>query len=382
MYISKYQSSKKIKHNVVEQSVFRFACALGVLMFLQFFVQQSWAQVVVDGKLENAEILIGEQTKLTTKVTVNNGQHVEFPEYASGDTLVNGVEVVRVGGIDTTFLAGKTRMQLSRECIITSFDSALYSIPYVEAVVDGKTFRSNMPMGLKVNTVEVDTVHVDKFSMPFDVVEAPYVWSNNMFLLGVGLWIFIGIVFLMAIKLSKRKPKRKKVVVLPPVPPYKKAVDALTQIEKNLNLEMSKEENKQYFVDLTDIVRRFICERFGIKAAELTTWELMNQLESVIDDTPKRQLKDLLEMADFVKFAKYPTTVQQRRYQYEQTLDFLKSTRDEAMEQPKPVVKYVTYTDVQQHRLRLCYWGIMTTSFVLVLALFVWILTDIMSVYL
>ena len=55
--------------------------------------------------------------------------------------------------------------------------------------------------------------------------------------------------------------------------------------------------------------------------------------------------------------------------------------RDELMEQPKPIIKYVTYSDVQQHRLRILYWAGLILSIMSVFALFAWILLEISGIY-
>ncbi len=63
--------------------------------------------------------------------------------------------------------------------------------------------------------------------------------------------------------------------------------------------------NKEYYTALTETVRRYIVDRFGVNAMELTSAEILDSLRkdeevaSVYD-----RLKQILLLADFVKFAK------------------------------------------------------------------------------
>ena len=383
MYINKiitsYINSFRKSHR---QNACRLVCVIAILLFfVQGFNEKLRAQVIVDSKLGQSEILIGEQTTLTTTVTANKTQHVIFPNYIKGDTIVTGVEVLSAGEIDTLKLPGDKRIQLSRSYTITSFDSALYSIPCMAVEVDGHAYRGKSRAGLKVNTVEVDTIHVDNFAMPFDVLEAPYSWTNDLLISALGLWLLMGIVFFTAVKLSKRKPQRKKVVIPPPIPPHKVASEHMNLLRKELSKEMDLEENKNFFIRLTDIVRHFIADRYSINATERTSNELVADLKDIIDRVALEKLQEILFTADNAKFAKYLSSVQQRKRLFTQAEDLMLDMRDELMEQPQPTIMYVTYSDVQQHRLRMLYWTGLTLSIMSVFALFTWILLEMSRTY-
>ena len=63
---------------------------------------------------------------------------------------------------------------------------------------------------------------------------------------------------------------------------------------------------KEFYSSLTDIVRVYLNGRFGVQAMESTTAEIMQMTKNVpeIDKDLRSNLQDLLERADFVKFAK------------------------------------------------------------------------------
>jgi hypothetical protein len=66
------------------------------------------------------------------------------------------------------------------------------------------------------------------------------------------------------------------------------------------------EKQKAFYSGVTDTLREYISERYGIGAMEMTTAEIFDQMKSV--DLPKGlydDAKELFDRADFVKFAKY-----------------------------------------------------------------------------
>ncbi len=312
-------------------------------------------QVIVDTKLDRAEILIGEPAVLTATVSADRNQRVSFPNFNPTDTLMRGIEVLENGKIDTLLLNGKRRQQLTRQYIITSFDSALYALPGLAVEVDGKEYRSRTKLGLKVMTVPVDTVHVDQFTPPFYVLESPYKWSAHHISASAFIWLIVLGIIILSILLSSRKPIRRRIVIKPPMPPYKKAQNAMAELEPRITESTSDADNKRYFVELTDIVRTYITERFGFNATESTTQEILEALSEELDATNERLLRALFTQADFVKFAKQTANDVERRHCFEQAAEFMASTRNEQMEHPQPEVRLVAYSDKRQHRLRIAF---------------------------
>ena len=54
-----------------------------------------WSQVTIDQKIDTMQILIGEQTKLTLSVTLDEKHHkVSFPKFERSQYITPGVEVI------------------------------------------------------------------------------------------------------------------------------------------------------------------------------------------------------------------------------------------------------------------------------------------------
>lgn len=66
------------------------------------------------------------------------------------------------------------------------------------------------------------------------------------------------------------------------------------------------EKQKAFYSGVTDALREYIAERYGVGAMEMTTAELFKDLKDT--DVPQEladELRELFERADFVKFAKF-----------------------------------------------------------------------------
>ncbi len=92
------------------------------------------------------------------------------------------------------------------------------------------------------------------------------------------------------------------------VPPWEDAAAALQHLEEALPLPPD-----EFFLRLTDIVREYLERRLGLPATEQTTEEFVRSLEHR-DALPSRlqaMLRDFLNTADRIKFAKAEATQQQ-----------------------------------------------------------------------
>lgn len=313
-----------------------------------FALPQLRADVVVETSLDSASIRIGEQVNLHAKVTAPKGTRVLFPEYAEG-YLTDGVEVLDRSKIDTSLIDDGQRWVLSRTYLLTSFDSALYSLPALEVKVGEKAFQSRNTLGLKVNTVEVDTTHIDDIRDPYGPVDITYEWSGNFLATSMMLWVFLLAFVISLCRLLKYEPLRKRVVMAPPPPAHQVALRAIEQM-KERNTE-TEEELKAYYDDLTDVLRTYIKERFAIDAREMTTAQLIEALTHTEDKAALEDLQELLQTADLVKFAKMQTTSFDNDRSLLHALDYVNHTKP--TEAPPTRIVKVVDVDLRRRKIRI-----------------------------
>lgn len=305
------------------------------------------AQTIVKAGLDTAHIRIGEQVQLIVKCATEAQRDVTFPSYESEEEITPGVEVVAQSGVDTLKLNGGKRVELTRRYTITSFDSALYTLPPVTVEVDGKPYRSGRQIGLKVNTVPVDTTNTANFAPAHAPVMPAFEWRGWLLWLALAAWGLLLIVVGLLVRLSDTRPVMRRVVIPPPTPAHVPAFSSIDRLKT-----ADKSDAKGYYMALTDTLRTYIQERFGINAREMTSTEILDELTAEGNLDALHELKSVLQTADLVKFAKMRPELTEQDRNLVDALDFVTATKLEPIEKPKPRVEFVTLSEKHQHRVR------------------------------
>ena len=293
--------------------------------------------VSVVSKIDTMTILIGQQTRMTVDVTARKGAKVVVPHFKRTQYIVPGVEVLDDTKADTSDVDGM--MRVSKTFTLTSFDERLYAIPGLKVKVDGKSYASNQ-LALKVITCDVDTLHPEHFYPPKDVQDNPFLWAewSPLFWMGIVLMLLVLGFGYLVLRLKQNKPIVTRIRVVKKIPAHQKA---LTEIDR-LKAEHfdTADEQKQYYTLLTDTLRKYIRERFGFNAMEMTSSEILEQLQSVGDETKIDELRELFNTADLVKFAKYSSMLNEKDMNLVNAINFIDQTkRDEAPTEEKIVPK-------------------------------------------
>jgi len=279
---------------------------LKILTFLLAFsvVQTTFAgNVTLKQSLDSAYIIMGRTTTLNIEL-LKNGP-------LSGSVVVQDksfpaeVEISSTGKADTLAM-DNDRYQFRRQIVIQSFDSGVYTLPPVLYIERGETIASS-PVSLKVVPVPVDSLKdIHDYA---DVQDSGLRWFDNLpdWLVDGWLWILIGLAVVGAavwtyLKYFRRKAETK-VESKPKEPPYDEAVRRLTELREEHLCENGQE--REFYTRLTEILREYLQHRFGINAMEMTSSQILDALESREDTRMSRSVMDqVLQMADFVKFAK------------------------------------------------------------------------------
>ena len=337
------------------------------------------AQVVVESKLDTAEIRIGEQVQIQVKVTAGKSQRVVFPEFGNGQEVTPGVEVLAGSRIDTTLLNAGKRIELKRRYTVTSFDSSLYNIvPYV--IVNSDTVHSRNSVGLKVGTIPVDTVHYDRFNGPFDPVDMPFSWTWHLWLLSLLLIVMLVLVVMLAIRLSNKAPLTRVVTVEQPEAPHLVAMKEMEKMKQQV--DSSVLSHKEYYEQLTNILRTYIMQRFGINAREMTSQEIINALLTSNDKIGLQELQELLSTADLVKFAKYESSFTEAKHGLLVAVNYVNETKQSEVEMSAQKKMVVIGGEQRQQRIRIgMYIGLVLLSLAS-LALLVYLLEEIVNTFL
>lgn len=327
-----------------------------ILLLLVTSVLYTFAQASVTAKIEPVEMMIGEQAQVTISVQANDGAKVSFPVFKPRQELVPGVEVLNTQQPDDNTL----------QLLLTSFDGKLYHLPAFKVKVDGKEFKTD-DLALKVIEVEVDTTKLDQFYGPKDVQDNPFQWSDwsLSFWLSILMLVMMAVCYYLYLRLRDNKPIIAHIKIVKRLLPHQKAMKEIEQIKADKMV--SSDNQKEYYTKLTDTLRRYIEERYGFSAMEMTSTEIIERLMQT-DQQSLEELRQLFTTADLVKFAKYSTMINENDANLVNAIDFINQTKLE--NQPtetveKPQLSAEDQRSQKERRVLKVFIGLLTTATVL-----------------
>ena len=284
-------------------------------------------EVKVSAKLDKTTIVLGDQTVLRLSAEVPLKGNVVFPLLA--DTLSAKVQIVAAGVPDTLVDQNRPEIRvISRAYTITSFDAGLQMVPALVFSSDGKDYLTDA-LPLDVKSVSVDTTKaIYDIKQPLGVSYTFWDWLRDQW-----YWLVLAVLLLAALLgtwyyfRKVKKPAPVVVKAAPAVPFHVRAIDQLNALRDRKLWQQG--EVKAYYSELTDILRAYLEKRYKINALEQTSDEILAALRSVaIPAGGMKELKEILLLADLVKFAK----VQPLNTDNENTMDgaihFIKEQRD------------------------------------------------------
>ncbi len=302
-------------------------------------------RVSVNATVQPSEIMIGEHALINLQVIAPKDKEILFPVYQ--DSIVGGLEVLSIGNPDTTITDNVRTINM--KYLVTSFDSTLYYIPFMP-VSDGiDTIKSN-GFGLKViapelsdstlaylekiNTGQTDSIDFEELQLSDikSIQKAPFVWKDLLSLLWIPLIIILVLGVIGAIiYLIIRKNRQGYFFTPPPVlPAHVRAVESLDKIKAEKIWQ--QERYKEFYTQLTDVLRRYISERFGINSLEMTSGEILGIIKTKVEEgSAYENLKQILTIADLVKFAKHTPFADENDLSLMNSYFFINQTKEEEL---------------------------------------------------
>lgn len=264
--------------------------------------------VEATGKVETTDIQVGKPFTLDLSLKVPYGWFVEWNDFNT-DTLSEQIDILKRGDVIRTADAD-SNVIVQQQLTLMTFDTGQVVVPPV-GLKYARSFDAperltafTRPIDLNVATMTVDTTLAYKPIVgPMDApiqMKDVFPWILVFLiaaLIGFGIWYL----------LEHRKAKydaEGNPIRVPSIPPYDKAVSDLEQLRQQKLWQSGKV--KEHFSSLTDIAREYIEGQFGVNAVEMTTDDILEEVRSL--RFPKEtydKLKNTMEVADLVKFAKY-----------------------------------------------------------------------------
>jgi hypothetical protein len=103
---------------------------------------------------------------------------------------------------------------------------------------------------------------------------------------------------------------------------------------------------------LTDTLRKYIEERYGFNAMEMTSSEIIDRLMSTKDQKSLDELRQLFTTADLVKFAKYSTLINENDANLVNAIEFINQTKLENVPVEEMVKPQLSEEDQRSQKTR------------------------------
>ena len=249
---------------------------------------------MVKAEIDTTNIRIGEQFQL--KISVDETQNVIIPKIQ-----LKGLEVIDSTRIDTI------KNSLIRRYILTGFDSGAFYIPQQQIFVKNQAFLTDSLL-INIATIAIDTLKVKKFPIK-SIKKEPYTFDDFRIYIYLILAILAIIGFWIYWFVIKKRKETEDAPTYRTLPPFEEAILRLNELDEKLLWQNNK--IKEYYSELTEIVRGYIERELKVPALENTTDEVLAMIKDFKNadsiETSKetiKKLKDLLQEADLVKFAK------------------------------------------------------------------------------
>ncbi|MDE6278191.1 MAG: cell wall anchor protein [Muribaculaceae bacterium] len=280
----------------------------------------------VSAEADTTVVEMADQLHVRVRVVSSEAlENVRLAPMPEPGTEYNGVDILSVSA--DTLESGQGKQVVDYDFLVQAFDPGMVTLPPFGAVAGtaADTAFSGI-VTLKVVPVDVDSLETinplaptaDARSRWYDYVPS---WTP---------WVLLALALCALAAALIWYFRRRKVTIIEkrtkPVPPYELAIARLNALAEQKLAENGRE--KAYYTELVDILRQYLEGRFGINAMEMTSPQIIRALRSKEETRlSAEEMKTVLEIADFVKFAKVRPMPDDNTRAFRRAMDFVESTR-------------------------------------------------------
>ena len=287
------------------------------------------SQVVVSADIDSVQIFIGQQAKLSIQAIQPQDYTLQVPIFS--DTIVSNLELVSTFKPDTVLLDNE-QLQVTNSYIVTSFDSALIYMPGFNIIAGEDVYTTN-PLSIKIVDMPIDTTQQAITDIK-DVYNPPIDWMFYLTIVGsilLAILLIALILYLVNKYLKSRENKEEEIIE--PIDPRKAHEIAYEELELLRQKQLwQSQQFKLYYTELTEILRRYISNRYDIDAMEQTSDDIVTEFRRNKELKEKKEeiklLSDVLQVADLVKFAKWQPLPDECERSFHQVTQFVDQTKE------------------------------------------------------
>ncbi len=302
-----------------------------------------FAQTTVKTKLSSDTTRFAKPVTLSISVVAPKNLPVKFPGIKNPQIAQD--LVITSAKIDTSKQQKSTKYTL--KLTIIPFDDTTFQIPSFPIIVGNSLYKSDS-LQLTVLPIEKDSAQLAKIDTTqlikiFDVtkpLKAPLtlkeLWLRfRYWLLALLILILLSLLGYYLYKKYKQA-KQSRPTLEPQLEPHELALERLEQLRERKLYQQGK--YKEFYSELSEILRQYVEQRYHINALELTTSELELLLKAaqLFDQDLYQGYMRVLKNADLVKFAKYipHNTICQADLDF--AFEFIEKTKPEPEPETEP----------------------------------------------
>ena len=286
-------------------------------------------------RLDRTEITTAEWVLVEVAVLAAEGLTVRLP--TAEQAVAGGLEVARTHTLPPALQEGAL-VRWVRRFEMQPFLAGAYQVPRLAVVVAGDDGESAVtirtePVDLTVTSVFPGAEETPRLQEVAEPMPAPPRVGRLLLLAALGI---VAAGAAAAIVLIVRRRAARSAARSAIVPPHEAALRALRKLAA---ADLLHRDPLAFHTAVAAIVRRYLEQRFGVRAPERTTDELMFILAggSWLDEPQRRALHAFLARCDQVKFARARPTEVASQDLLETATDLVQATRPPAPEQePAP----------------------------------------------
>ena len=299
--------------------VFVWPMALVLAQVLDKGREPVGVRVSVDKK----SVTIGDKIRYEITVRALKNIEVQFPDFGA----IVGDFAIKDFGFQKQSSFG--RQTLRQWYVLDTYVTGKVTIP--KAIIKYKAKADTEWSQKETEEVEIEVRSVlnKAGSIEVDIadIESPVPLPSKKS--RIALWLaLIVLTGLLGITLVLMKKKIGAPLAFPR-PAHEIAYEQLEALEKKDFIRQGR--SKEYFVEISDIIRRYLENRFSLRAPEMTTEEFLSsaQAASRLSIEQKLLLREFLTSCDLVKFAKYLPVSDEVAAAFERAKKLVDQTKEE-----------------------------------------------------
>ena len=284
----------------------------------------------VRATLTTDSVLLGDEVLLTIDVRKDQVQVIGFPTFDTGE---NGeLELIEELPLDTIERDGR-RQHLRKRYRLAAYGEGTLALGRTPLLYLDKNINDTIYSADSL-VLYIEPIVIDTTTMTINDVKRPremplrwgefsgYLWRGAVVVLLLVALVALIIWLIHKYNVKMPNPFRPKEVV----PPHVVAIKALEALHHQKLWQNNR--HKDYYSALTDILRRYLADRYEFGAMEMTSDEIVAALrEQELPDKSRRNLIEILRTADLVKFAKAVPDEQYNEQAYLDAYYFVEETK-------------------------------------------------------